>query len=109
MDSLLESADLSSAVNRAAERCGWLDVIVVDKDSFFNDKGYRLALGRQQNDPLFFVNIAEGILGFDQDHGTWSDTRPQIFELLGSLRRELQNAGVVAPHPKAHRSWENFR
>lgn len=97
VESLLESADLSSAVNRAAERCGWLDVIVVDQDLFLHDKSYRLALAKKQKDPLFFVNIAERILIFDRDNGEWSEKRPEIFERLGSLRRELQSAGVVPP------------
>jgi predicted nucleotidyltransferase len=95
--SLLEAADLSSEANRAAGRCGWLDVIVVEKSSFLNDKGYRLALARKQEDPLFFVNIAEDIRVFDPLCAAWNGGRPEIFEHLALLRKDLLEAGIVAP------------
>lgn len=97
VESLLESANLSTPVNRAAERCAWIDVIAVDRESFTNDKGYRRALAKRQKDPLFFVNIADGMLSFDQRDGTWNSKRPPVFELLATLRRELEEIGVVEP------------
>ena len=72
-------------------------MIVVDKDFFTHDTSYTLAFARKQRDPLFLLNMAEGILVFDRHTGEWSDNRPEIFERLSVLRHELQSAGVVPP------------
>ena len=95
VEALLEAADLSSEADRAANRCGWIDLIAIERNSFLTDKRYRLALSNKR-DPLFFVNIAEDIRVFDPLTSTWNGTRPEIFERLALLRKDLLEAGIVA-------------
>lgn len=99
--SLLEAAGLSSEVDRAATRCGWIDLIAIEKNSFLTDTRYRLALARNQKDAIFFVNIAEDIRVFDPRCTAWNNSRPEIFERLALLRKDLLEAGIVASRGRA--------
>lgn len=93
----LDSADLLTETNRAAIECGWLDIVVINGDLFGVNQAYTHSIARIQPDPLFFVNISDGLLTYDATRSRWVNRRPQVFERLGLLRTQLENEGIVSP------------
>lgn len=94
-EALLEEGFLTTPATQAAIRCGWLDYIFVDGTRFGTDRKYTLSLAQSQPDPLFFVNISASLRAFDRSTSRWAETRPQIFERLAALRRQLEIENIV--------------
>jgi len=104
---ILQQEFLATPANQAAIRCGWLDYIVVDGTRFGSDRLYTLNLA-QRNDPLFYINAAVHLQQFEPKSMKWTQERPQIFERLAGIRKQLEIENIVssedAPrHPRAHR------
>jgi hypothetical protein len=85
----------SSSDRRAAAECGWLDYVFVDGTRFGEDRGYTLSLCQSQRDPLFMINISDGLLKYDRVSAAWIDQRPQVFQRLANLRRLLETENIV--------------
>lgn len=92
---LLEEGFLTTPATQAAIRCGWFDYIFVDGTRFGTDRKYTLSLAQSQPDPLFFVNISASLRAFEPSTSRWTETRPQIFERLAALRRQLEIENIV--------------
>lgn len=97
VDSLLESAELSTKANRAAERSEWLDLVPVHGKLFGINRAYTATVFRHQTDPFFFINVADGLLAFDQPSGKWVNNPPLIFRHLAHLRKQLRHMSLVRP------------
>jgi hypothetical protein len=41
------------------------------------------------------MNLADGILLYDEESSRWTDTVPQFFETLAELRARLEEVGFV--------------
>ncbi len=80
---------------RAASVCGWLDYVFVDGTRFGEDRAYTLSLCQSQRDPLFMINISDGLLKYDRVSAAWIDRRPQVFQRLANLRRLLETENIV--------------
>ena len=92
---LLESEFLDADDRRAASLCGWLDLVVIDGTRFGTDSAYTLSLCGNQADGLFFLNIADALLKYERG-GHWIADRPQVFERLANLRRQLVTENIVS-------------
>jgi hypothetical protein len=92
--SLLEAAQLSTKRNRAAEFLRWLDLVVVDGGLFGSNPGYTATAIAMQRDPLFFLNVADGLLMFDESTHTWTKSVPDFFRRLAVLRNQLDEVGL---------------
>jgi predicted nucleotidyltransferase len=95
VDSLLESAALSTKENRAAERSGWLDLLPVHAKLFGINRAYTKSVFRHQTDPFFFLNMADGVLAFNPVSGQWVDEVPLFFGHLAQVRKQLEHMSLV--------------
>jgi len=102
VEAILELAGILNEKNRAAINSGWFDCIVINGNLFGNNIEYTRSVARIQPDPLFLLNISEGLLEYDYSQNLWvkekspspkGNTRP--FDKLASLREELKKIGVV--------------
>ncbi|WP_337288986.1 hypothetical protein [Candidatus Methylomirabilis sp.] len=103
-EALLEEGFITTPPIQAATRCGWLDYIFVDGTRFGIDRKYTLSLAQSQLDPLFFVNISASLRAFNPLTLRWTKTRPQIFERLAAIRRQLEIENIVPSAPTEGRS-----
>jgi hypothetical protein len=94
---LFESEFLDAPEHRAALPCGWLDSVAIDGTRFGRDADYTLSLCGSQRYRLFFLNIADALLKYD-GHGRWVNRKPQVFERLVNLRRQLVTENIVPKH-----------
>ncbi len=99
---LLEAADIASAANVAAAEIGWLEIIFVFGDHFQHDRSYRAQIAQSQVDPLFFLNIADGLRRFDPASRRWTAEVPEVFSRLATLRRRLEKEGMVRARRKSN-------
>lgn len=80
----------------AAVQLGWLDIVVLD-GKLLQNPGYIRWFSDDQSDPLFLLNIAEGLKLYDSDGHGWSDDVPSVFREFAKLRGDLQARGIVGP------------
>jgi hypothetical protein len=100
---ILEQLDQATIENRAAARCGWIDIIVFDREHFGSSE-YMRSLAKAHVDKLFLLNIAEGILLFDRTREAWTKLHDvdeqniidRTLMKLSQLRDELRLMGLVS-------------
>jgi predicted nucleotidyltransferase len=107
--SVLEAFSIGSREVRAAERSGWLSTVFVNEELFGIHGGYTLHLMTSQPDPLFFLNLSDGLLGFDPESNAWSSQVPEVFTRLAELRTRLEAATVVRKQPRGNAHLKRFK
>lgn len=95
VDAILNYKSIDSPENRAANQCGWIDLVLIDGSRLGADKDYTLSIAKTHDDPLFLINISDGLLSYVPGTKRWSKERPPVFERLALLRRQLENENVV--------------
>lgn len=80
----------------AAVQLGWLDIVVID-GKLLQDPLYIRWFSEQQSDPLFLLNVADGLKFYNKETCSWSDDVPPTFLELAKLRHDLQARGIVGP------------
>lgn len=81
----------------SAIKCGWLQLVFLDAAQFGVDSTYTLSIVNQQKDPLFFLNLADGLKKYDPDHGVWLEDTPPVFEGFLDIREQLEAKHLLAP------------
>jgi predicted nucleotidyltransferase len=81
---------------KAAARLGWLDLVVVDGRRFGAEPAYTRAIVRQQKDPLFFVNISDGITKYHPAERRWLRGSPKVFARLALIKAQLVTENIVS-------------
>jgi predicted nucleotidyltransferase len=99
-DLLISKTALGSEANMAAIKCRWIQLIFVDGNRFGVDKQYTLDWAKNHHDPIFCLNLSDGLQKFDPTSEKWVKDVPQVFERLARLRLQLETENILAPQSK---------
>ena len=92
---LFERVNLDGVRWRRAIELGWIDVVLVNGTRFDREPTFRNKIALLQPDPLFFVNIAKDLRGYDSRTKKWTVKPPAVFPRLENIGKQLDTEGLL--------------
>jgi predicted nucleotidyltransferase len=85
--------NLREATLKAAAKCRWVDMLLINGDRLQSDSGYRSRISGRQIDSNFFLNISNDLEEYSTTSNSFVETNVPLFRKLKRIAESLDALG----------------